>query len=303
MPRELIEGLVIRLQSGFYNVRTQNGNYVCQLRGRLKKNRVMEDLAAIGDRVQISILSEGTGAIEEVLPRQHALIRLDPRPRGDYKQILLANVDQLLLVFSCAQPDPHLRMLDRFLVIVEKQNIPPLIVVNKIDLIGLREAKKLFSIYSALNYPILFASAKSGKGMKELYKHLEGKISGFAGPSGVGKTSLLNACNSDLDLNVNTVNEVSHQGRHTTVVRQMFPLANGGYVVDLPGLRSLALWDTEPEELDGYFPEMRSLVMNCQFNNCTHTTEPGCAILAAVEEGKIHPERYESYLRLRYGEN
>jgi ribosome biogenesis GTPase / thiamine phosphate phosphatase len=303
MPRDLVVGWVVRTQSGFYDVQTGEGNFICRLRGRLKKVRLMEDLVAVGDRVKITALSDGSGAIEEIMPRQRALVRLDPRPRGDYQQILLANVDQILLAFACAQPEPHLRMLDRFLVIAEKQAIPPLIIANKVDLVGLEKAREMFSIYPDLGYPVLFTSACRGDGVHELQERLKGKISGITGPSGVGKSSLLNACNTQLDLNVNTINQITQRGRHTTVVREMFPVEDGGYVADLPGLRSLALWDTEPEELDGYFPELRSLVMHCQFNDCTHTSEPGCAVLEAVKTGKVHAQRYESYLRLRYGED
>jgi ribosome biogenesis GTPase / thiamine phosphate phosphatase len=215
---------------------------------------------------------------------------------------LVANLDQLVLVFACAYPEPHLRMLDRFLVIAEKQGIPAVIVANKVDLIGIKEARKIFSLYTQLGYPVIYTSAEDGTGMDKFSRVLKGKISALAGPSGVGKTSLLNTLQPHLGLEVRKISEFNERGRHTTVVRQMFPLEKGGYVADLPGLRSLALWDLEPEEIDGYFPELRPLVSSCQFNDCTHLDEPGCAVRAAAEAGKIHPERYESYLRLRFGE-
>ena len=193
-------------------------------------------------------------------------------------------------------------MLDRFLVIAEKNELPALIVINKVDLMEINQSRKIFKIYPKLGYQIHFTSAVKGEGILELKKLLVGKISSLAGPSGVGKSSLLNAIQPGLGLAVRDVNQQRDRGRHTTNVREMFPLADGGYAADLPGLRSLALWDTQPEELDGYFPELRSLVSSCQFNNCSHRSEPGCAVIAAVKSGTIDPQRYESYLRLRFGD-
>jgi ribosome biogenesis GTPase len=303
MKLATVPGQVTRLQSGFYTVKTEQGTVTCFLRGRLKRRDHQGDVIAVGDRVQISLQADGKGEIEEIVPRSNALVRLDPTPKGAYQQILLANPDQVVLVFACAQPAPHLRMLDRFLVIAEKANLPALIVANKLDLVGLREARKIFSIYPPLGYDVLYTSAKQSKGVEALRQRLTGKLSAFAGPSGVGKSSLLNDIQPELGLAVREVSLRNDRGRHTTIVRQMYPLQGGGFVADLPGLRSLALWDTQPEELDGYFPELRDLVASCQFNDCTHRNEPGCAVRRAVEEGTVHPERYESYLRLRFGEN
>ena len=298
---ELIGGWVTRFQSGFYTILTGDGPVTCHLRGRLKRRTIQGDIIAIGNRVKISLQPDGKGMIEEIEPHQRALVRLDPTPRGDYRQILLANPDQVLLVFACAQPEPNRRMLDRFLVICEKNEIPPVIVFNKIDLVGLETARQRFGIYERLGYRLLFTSVKQALGLEELRQVLRDKISGLAGPSGVGKSSLLNAIQPHLGLAVREVSQFNAKGRHTTVVREMFPLTEGGFVADLPGLRSLALWDTEPEELDGYFPELRERVMDCQFNDCTHQNEPGCAIRQAVEAGEVDVERYQSYLRLRFG--
>ena len=299
----MMKGLIIRSQSGFYTVETEEGRLVCGLRGRLKKGRIAGDIVAVGDRVQVTRLGEKEGVIEAIEPRLRAFIRLAPNPQGEYQQILIANPDQVVIVFACTQPAPHLGMLDRFLVIAEKQAIPVLIVANKVDLIGEGQAQALFGHYASLGYPLIYTSAQSGQGVEMLYESLAGKISLFTGPSGVGKSSLLNAIQPGLGLAVRQISRATRKGRHATVVRQMFPLQRGGYVADTPGLKALAFWDVAPEELDGYFPELRTLVQHCQFSNCTHVHEPGCAVLEAVQKGQVHPERYRSYLKMRFGES
>jgi ribosome biogenesis GTPase len=293
-------GLIIRAQSGFFTVETSQGAVVCQLRGRLKQGRHEGDLAAVGDHVQITIAADGSGAIDEVEPRKRAIVRLDPRPRGNYQQILLANLDQAVFIFACAHPAPKLRMLDRFLVIAEKQGIPAIIVANKVDLV--EKPKEIFGLYEPLGYRVIYTSAETGAGVDELRATLAGKISALAGPSGAGKSSLLNALQPGLGLSVSGLSTVD-KGQHTTVSRQLIPIVGGGYVADTPGWKSLALWDTEPEEIDGYFPELAPLVMDCQFNDCSHTHEPGCAVLAALKVGKVHQQRYDSFLRLRAGQD
>jgi len=293
-------GSIVKAQSGFFTVETRQGFTVCQLRGKLKQGRALGDIAALGDKVRITVLSDGSGMIEEVEERKRAIVRLDPRPQGNYQQVLLANPDQAVFVFACARPDPRLKMLDRYLVIAEKQNVPAVIVANKIDLVD--DPHKIFGVYESIGYRVLYTSTKLNADLEEFKMILAGKLSALAGPSGVGKSSLLNAIQPGLGLAVNEISEAMQKGKHTTVTRQMFPLEGGGYVADTPGWKSLALWDTEPEELDGYFPELRELVQHCQFNDCTHTHEPGCAVLTAVKEGRVSRERYDSYLRLRSGQ-
>lgn len=275
----------------------------CVIRGKLKRRTVQGDIIGIGDLVEISLLPDGSGVVESIKPRHSELVRLDPTPRGEYRQILMANVDQIVIVFACTSPDPHLRMLDRFLVISEKQRLKAVIVANKVDLLGKKAAREIFSVYPDLGYPVIYTSAVKDEGIRELQKVLIGKISALAGPSGVGKSSLLNKIQPGLGLAVREINQQRDRGRHTTVVRELFSLEGGGFVADLPGLRRLSLWDTQPEELDGYFPELRDLVKHCQFNDCTHYDEPGCAVMKAVEEGDVSPERYESYLRMRMGDD
>jgi len=318
-------GLIVRSQSGFFSVQTESSLLTCHLRGRLKQGKHVGDIAAVGDRVLVTCQPDGTGSIESVEPRHSSLVRLDPRPQGIYQQVILANPDQAVFVFACDRPAPRLRMLDRFLVIAEKQGLPAIIIANKIDLVGREQAEKIFGYYPPIGYPVIYACATSspqgapalpegyrddmagvtrdtGQGVEELRERLTGKVSALAGPSGVGKSSLLNAIQPGLGLMVREVNVTMGKGRHTTTVRELFPLEGGGYVADTPGMRSLALWDIDPEELDGYFPELAPLVAACQFNDCHHKSEPGCAVRAAVEAGRVQPQRYDSYLRLRAGE-
>jgi ribosome biogenesis GTPase len=298
-----MHGLIVRSQSGFLTVETESGPVVCRLRGRLKRGRREGDIIAVGDRVQLTLLEDGSGMVESIEDRQRMFSRMAPTPRGEYQQIIIANQDQAVFVFSCAHPAPKFRMLDRFLIVAEKEETPAIIVANKIDLVeGIEPAKDLFGHYEPLGYPVIYSSAMTGEGVEALREWLSGKISVLAGPSGAGKSSLLNAIQPGLGLAVRDVSRATRKGRHTTVVREMFPVDGGGYVADTPGLKALALWDIEPEEVDGYFPELRPLVAECQFSDCTHMHEPGCAVQAAVDDGRVHPERYDSYVRLRLGE-
>jgi ribosome biogenesis GTPase len=309
---DLLDGLIIKAQSGFFTVHTDDGDFVCRLRGRLKQEWLDTDLVAVGDRVRISLAEDGTGMIEEVAERERALTRLAPSPRGrgsrrwdrdgylaEREQVIVANPDQAVFVFSCAEPAPRLRMLDRMLVGVEMKHIPVVVCANKIDLVGRQEAQALFGVYEEVGYQVLYTSAVTGEGVDELHEALRGRISALVGPSGVGKTSLLNAMQPGLGLRVREVSQATSKGRHTTVVPQLVPLDVGGWVADTPGIRALALFDVDPEELDAYFPDIAPFVAHCQFSDCTHTVEPGCAVIQAVEEGEVSEHRYESYVRLR----
>ena len=298
----MMRGLIIRSQSGFYTVQTEEGQFICQLRGKLKHGRQQIDLAAVGDWVEITPQDEEKGIIQSIEPRQRMFSRLAPNPQNEYQQVLIANPDQVVLVFACTQPDPKMGMLDRFLVMAEKHGVPAIIVINKTDLMGLEEAQSIFDFYQELGYPVIYTSVPDQWGIETLRAALSQKISLLTGPSGVGKSSLLNAIQPGLGLEVSKISRATSKGRHTTVVRELFPLENGGYVADTPGLKALALWDIEPEELDGYFPELLTLVEECQFSDCSHVHEPGCAVLQALEEEKIYPSRYQSYVRMRFGD-
>lgn len=307
----LREGLVVRAQSGFYTLYTPEGErVVARLRGRLKKERRDSTLLAVGDRVRWRRTKDGN-IIEEILPRRRALSRLKPLPSGrgtrrwdrrgylrEREQVIIANPDQVVFVQACAQPEPRLRMLDRLLVGAERQDIPVLICANKVDLVGEERARQLFGIYERIGYPVIYTSAVNGTGIQALREHLRNKISALVGPSGVGKTSLLNALEPGLGRRVKEVSRATGKGRHTTTVAELVPLAEGGWVADTPGIRALALFDLEPEEIDAYFPDIAPHVPHCAFSDCSHTVEPGCAVLAALERGEIDRHRYESYVRL-----
>jgi ribosome biogenesis GTPase len=298
-----LRGLIVRSQSGFYTVEIEGGQEVlCKLRGRLKQGAREGDLVAIGDWVKVTILDEQRGMIEEIESRQRIIARMAPSPGGEYQQIIIANPDQAIFVFACAEPKPRLRMLDRFLVIAEKQEVPAIIIANKIDLVGLKKAKSIFDHYQSIGYPIIYTSAITGQGVASLQQYLVGLVSVMTGPSGVGKSSLLNCIQPGLGLEVKRVSQATGKGKHATVLSAMFKLPEGGYVADTPGIKALAFWDIEPEELDGFFPEIKPLVKDCQYNDCTHLHEPGCAVKRGVETGLVHPERYLSYTRLRMGD-
>jgi ribosome biogenesis GTPase len=296
----VFSGLIIKAQSGIFDVDTGDRVISSKLRGRLMQAPMESDAAALGDRVRLSLLEDGTGAIEEIEERTRVLSRPAPG-RPDIEQVLVANPDQAVFVFSCAEPDPNFRMLDRFLVVAEREEIPAIICANKIDLVVLRSAKAEFDPYMDLGYTIIYTSATKRKGIRKLAKVLQGKLTVLAGPSGVGKSSLLNVIQPGLGLRVQD-SDWSGKGKHTTVVPELIPLEMGGYVADTPGVKAFGIWDIEPDELDAYFPEMRDLVADCAFSDCTHMHEPDCAIISAIERGLIAPERYDSYLRIRQGE-
>ena len=303
-------GLVTRTQSGFCTVQTPEGPIVCQLRGKLKEELKESDLVVIGDRVTVERIPNDAdqvgGVIVEVSPRQRVLSRVNPHSAvgtsAERERLIIANPDQVIFVFAAAQPEPHVRMLDRFIVAAEKAAIPNICVcVNKIDLVAddPDPTVETFSVYEDIGYRLIYVSAKLRAGVQELHETLIGKITVFTGPSGVGKTSLLNAIDPELGRRVAEISQATNKGRHTTRVSELIPVAGGGYVADTPGIRSIAPWNVEPHELDGYYVEIAKRVPNCKFQDCTHTHEPDCAVVAAVEAGEISFERYDSYLRLR----
>ncbi len=301
-----MNGLVIKAQSGFFTVQPDDGGepVISRIRGRLKQERHRTDLVAVGDRVTVQVNADGSGSVQAVEERHSALSRTrvaaqDRSLRTDTEQVLVANPDQVVFVFSVASPAFSPRKLDRFLVVAEMNRLPAVICANKVDLVAPEEARDLFRIYEAIGYPVLYTSVVTGEGVDALRETLRGRLSVLAGSSGVGKSSLLNAVQEGLGLRVKEVSEATGKGMHTTRHTELIPLEIGGYVADTPGIRGLALFDLEPAEVDAYFREIGPLVAQCAFSDCTHTHEPHCAVLAAVADGRVSRERYESYLRLR----
>ncbi len=301
----LVRGLVVKAQSGFFTVETEDKQrIVCQIPGRLKEERLDTAIVAVGDRVTISLDEPGKGIIESVSERITVLSRARPgrdvrKVLSDQEQVLVANPDQVIFVFSIRRPRPSLRKLDRLLVVAEMNELPVWICINKIDLALMDEAKETFKIYEQIGYQVIYTSAVEGTGVDELKRLLTGKISVMTGSSGVGKTSLLNAIQPGLGLQVRAVSGATDKGLHTTRHVELVSLDVGGYLADTPGIRGVALFDLEPREIDGYFREIAPLVGDCQFSDCTHRHEPKCAVLAAVKSDQISFERYDSYLRLR----
>jgi ribosome biogenesis GTPase / thiamine phosphate phosphatase len=261
------------------------------------------DPVAVGDRVFLRRLSgddEIDGVIEEVQPRERELTR---QAAGDrpIAQTLLAGIDLVILVFAASQPEPHLRMLDRFLIVAEVGGVEAVICFNKADLGFPPDLAEAIAEYERIGYRVARTSVALGQGIDDLRRLLAGRVSAFVGPSGVGKTSLLNAIQPGLGSKIGRVNRVTGKGRHTTTGTTLHPLAGlgGAKLADTPGLRTLGLWEVAPDELDRRFREMRPFLGKCAFPDCTHDHEPECAVRAAVEAGEISEARYESYLQLR----
>jgi ribosome biogenesis GTPase / thiamine phosphate phosphatase len=278
------------------------------IKGVLKRQRRGTDLVAVGDRVFVRDVGEGEGRIEWVEPRTRTLSRL-ARHTSDVEQIILANPDQALFLFAVRHPEPHLRLLDRFLVMAESRNLAAIIGVNKMDLDvsgadgETSLARSLFAGYQEI-YPVFYLSAKTGQGIAELRQALNGKITAVAGPSGVGKSSLLNVLDPTRDRAVGAISAATGKGRHTTTATVLHRIPGEAltFVADTPGIRALSLQGVAADDLDQFFPEMRPFLGQCRYADCSHVSEPGCAVQAAVDPGAIRTERYESYVSLRRGD-
>ncbi|HKG96101.1 MAG TPA: ribosome small subunit-dependent GTPase A [Gemmatimonadaceae bacterium] len=319
-----LRGTVLSGTGGVWRVLAEGGESVeASMRGRLKKAdagrradgslrrdtvRAAADVVklAVGDEVLLETDERGGGAwaIAEILPRRSRLARREPGGRRG-ERVVAANVDQVVIVFAAARPDPHPRMLDRFLVIAEGSGLAARIVINKVDLVGGPDAAaERFADYPRAGYPLHCTSVATRTGLDALHAALAGRTSALSGPSGVGKSSLMNALFPGLDLRVGEVSESVNKGRHTTVGALLHPLpsvqgAPGGFVVDTPGLREVGVWGLPARELDRCFPEFRPLLGECRFADCTHSVEPGCAVRGAVDAGRVSAARHESYLMLR----
>ena len=273
------------------------------LRGKVRLGRsAATNPVAVGDRVRYELEGEATlehpAVIKEVLPRDNYLIRRSTN-LSRQAHVIAANLDQAVVVVSLYFPEVKLPFLDRILVTCEVYKVPVLIVLNKVDLYR-EEAREqleyLRKIYEGAGYPVLETSARSGEGVEALRERCRGRVNLITGESGVGKSSLIKALDPSLDPKVGRISDVHLQGKHTTSLYEMYRLASGGYIIDTPGLRGFGLVDLEKEEISEYFPEMLAVTDRCRFVPCTHTHEPGCAVKEAVDDGRISPERYNSYL-------
>jgi len=299
-------GRVMRSQSGFFTIAAGDRTVRAVLRGRLKRERQQSGLVALGDMVRFELidLPEGDSGhidavVTEILPRSSALSRRAPGPKGIWAQdVIVANIDQLVPVFAVRKPEPRLRMLDRFLSVAEIDEIDSVIVFNKIDLGVPESIAAAAARYRRIGYRVVLTSALEGTGVDEVREALAGRVSAVVGPSGTGKSRLLNAVEPGLGLKVGSISEALSKGKHTTRVGELHVLSSGGMVADTPGLREIGVWEVDPGELEWSFVEFRPYINRCKFYDCTHVHEPGCAVRQAVEEGEIAHERYDSYVRL-----
>jgi len=291
-------GVVIEGTGGVWQVHTANGEtHDATLRGRLKQDNAPK--LVVGDDVGIERADPGGAwAICEIHPRRSQLARREPGGRGG-ERVVVANIDQVIVVFAFVKPEPHPRMIDRFLVIAEANDVAARLVMNKCELVDEKTAREFAKPFEMAGYPVHFTSVKAAVGLSTLREGLDGRVSALSGPSGVGKSSLLNAVYPGSGLRVGDISESVNKGRHTTVGAKLLPLPGGGYVADTPGLREVGLWGIVPTEVDACFPEFKPFLGECKFQDCTHDHEPGCAVLAAVARNVVSAERHASYLKLR----
>lgn len=285
--------MVLEREGGSYRVLVDGIERVAILRGKAKR---ADERAVAGDRVRLdpSTLGEDVVAIDSVEPRSSIMERRVPDGRGT--RPVAANVDQVVVVTAARDPDPILQLIDRLLVVAEANDLPASVVVNKIDLAA---GDMIARHVATAGYPVMCTAAKRGDGLDQLRAHLVGKVSVLTGPSGAGKSSLLNALEPGLGLRVGEISKKVRRGTHTTVSAVMIPLALGGFVVDTPGFSEVGVWALHRDQLDRCFPEFADALGNCRFGDCTHRTEPGCAVRVLVDTGVIMAERYGSYLAIR----
>ena len=282
-----MQGKIIKGIAGFYYVHVvEFGVYECKAKGAFRKEKVK---LLVGDNVEIDILNEEKklGNVVKLLPRENELIRP-----------AVSNIDQALVVFAITKPKPHFNLLDRFLVMMESKKIPIVLCFNKKDIAEEKEIRELEEIYSSCGYHIIFTSAKEEENIKLVKEVLKGKTTAVAGPSGVGKSSLINLFQSEIQMETGCISEKIERGKHTTRHSELIPIDDNSYIMDTPGFSSLYVNDFEKEELKYYFPEFEQYEGLCKFNGCDHIHEPNCAVKQAVEEGKIHKVRYENYIEM-----
>ena len=292
-----LKGRVLSVHGLASHVRMEDGRLLKCATRRLLKTLTTDqrNVVATGDHVLIRQANETEGIIEQVEPRYGCLSRTS---RGR-QHVIVANVDQFLIIMSAAEPGIKPHLIDRMLVTAEKSNIRPIVCINKVDLVNPADLQPLIGVYGQLGYQVILTSAETGEGVAALREMMTGKQSAVAGQSGVGKSSLLNAIQPGLELAVKTVSAENEKGRHTTTAAILIPLESGGFIVDTPGIRTFQLWDIIPEEVAGFFRDIRPFVSLCKYPDCTHSHETECAVKDAVADGKLDARRYESYCQMQ----
>lgn len=299
------KGRVVESTGSWYEVSYDENDGMetinCRLPGRFRlKEHDLTNPVAVGDYVQFVVNDDGTGSIKTIEDRKNYLVRKSTHHQQE-SQILAANIDYAYTVQAVKKPRFKQGFLDRFLVTCEAYQISARIIINKMDLASeddIEYIDSLAKVYESIGYPVMKTSIKNEKSLEALKENLKGQTSVFIGPSGVGKSSLLNHIDPDIDRKVGSVSDYNEKGIHTTTFAKLLSLTEGGYIMDTPGIREFGLVDIEPWELSLFFPEMLEPRKQCKFNNCTHSHEPGCGVIAAFEEGKINPNRYDSYLKI-----
>lgn len=282
-----MQGKIIKGIAGFYYIYAEDGNiYECKAKGIFRKDNFKP---LVGDNVEITVLNEEEkkGSVTSILPRRNSLIRP-----------AVANVDQAFLIFAMENPKPNFLLLDRFLIMMKQQEIPAVICFNKKDVGEKEEMEKLYEIYTGCGYRVVLSSTYEGEGMDEIHEILKGKTTVVAGPSGVGKSSITNCMQGEVQMETGEISKKLKRGKHTTRHSQVIPVEKNTFLVDTPGFSSLYLTDMKEEELRDYFPEFVMYEPQCRFQGCMHIHEPGCAVKKALSEGKISQQRYDNYLAL-----
>lgn len=298
-----MQALVYKSTGSWYLIKTDDGRMCnARIRGKLKIQDITStNPIAVGDRVQVEPEEgEENMVITDICERNNYINRVSPHNKTQH-HIVAANVDQSLLFATLKSPRTSLGFIDRFLVTSEAYHVPAVVVLNKVDLYGNKELDKLREmreIYGPVGYPLMEMSLSDNSGVDEVIALLQDKTTLLSGHSGVGKSSFINRILPELSLRTQDVSGWSGKGLHTTTFAEMFDLPFGGRIIDTPGIREMGLVDISRQELSHYFPEMRELIHDCQFNNCLHIEEPGCAVKDAVETGRIHVERYASYVTI-----